>query len=92
MVPFETSISQQVADRIEVFERGLLIDALRRARPQSLAGGDDLAMQPVADPISIPDVHATIHAALGANPAEVLYDGARPVPVTDGGIPIVKLF
>ena len=34
----------------------------------------------------------TIHAALGTNPSEELYDGARPVPLTDGGRPIAKLF
>ena len=59
---------------------------------QAIGTSDDLAMNPVAEPISIPDVHATIHAALGTNPAEELYDGARPVPLTDGGIPIAKLF
>jgi hypothetical protein len=59
---------------------------------QAIGTSDDLAMKPLADPVSIPDVHATIHAALGTNPAEELYDGARPVPLTDGGIPIAKLF
>lgn len=59
---------------------------------QAIGTSDELAMTPVAEPISIPDVHATIHAALGTNPAEELYDGARPVPLTDGGVPIAKLF
>ncbi|MFM8707383.1 MAG: DUF1501 domain-containing protein [Planctomycetia bacterium] len=59
---------------------------------RAIGTSDDLAMTPVADPISIPDVHATIHAALGTNPAEELYDGARPVPLTDGGVPIASLF
>jgi hypothetical protein len=48
-------------------------------------------MAPVEDAISIPDFHATIHAALGTNPAEELYDGARPVPLTDGGKPIARI-
>jgi hypothetical protein len=43
-------------------------------------------------PVSIPDFHATIHHALGIDPSEYLYDGDRPVPVTDGGIPIADLF
>ena len=59
---------------------------------QAIGTSDELAMKPVADPVSLPDFHATIHAALGTNPAEELYDGARPVPLTDGGRPIGKLF
>jgi hypothetical protein len=59
---------------------------------QAIGTSDELAMKPVEDPISIPDVHATIHAALGTNPAEELYDGARPVPLTDGGRPVARLF
>jgi hypothetical protein len=53
---------------------------------------DDLGMEIVADPVSIPDFHATIHAALGTDPAEEFYDGERPVPITDGGRQIAKLF
>ncbi len=59
---------------------------------QAIGTSDDLGMAIVDEPISIPDLHATIHAALGTNPAEELYDGARPVPLTDGGTPIAKLF
>ncbi len=33
-----------------------------------------------------------IHAALGSNPDAGLLDGSRPVPITDGGVPIAKLF
>jgi hypothetical protein len=58
---------------------------------QAIGESDELGMKPVADPISIPDFHATIHAALGTNPAEELYDGARPVPLTDGGQAIARL-
>ncbi|MFO0865436.1 MAG: DUF1501 domain-containing protein [Gemmataceae bacterium] len=53
---------------------------------------DDLSKRIVSDPVSIPDFHATIHAALGINPAKELFDGPRPVPLTDGGHPIRALF
>lgn len=53
---------------------------------------DKYAEQVVSDPVSIPDFHATIHAALGINPHADLTDASRPVPITDGGTPIAKLF
>ena len=54
---------------------------------------DNLAKEIVADPISIPDFHATIHAALGINPdKELRAPGGRPVPITDHGKPISRLF
>lgn len=53
---------------------------------------DDLSKKVVADPVSIPDFHATIHCALGIDPAKELFDGPRPVPITDGGTPIRALF
>lgn len=53
---------------------------------------DDLGKKIVADPVSIPDFHATIHAALGIDPARELMDGSRPVPITDGGKTIRALF
>ena len=53
---------------------------------------DDLCKEIVADPVSIPDFHATIHAAMGIDPFKELFDGPRPVPITDGGVPIAKLF
>ena len=43
-------------------------------------------------PVSIPDLHATIHCALGINPREELFAGSRPVPVTDDGKPVRELF
>jgi hypothetical protein len=52
---------------------------------------DDLARKPVRDPVSVPDFFATIHAALGIDPAKNLYDGDRPVPITDQGKPIAAL-
>jgi hypothetical protein len=52
---------------------------------------DDESKEPVENPVSIPDFHATIHAALGVNPRHELLDGSRPVPITDGGTPIAAL-
>jgi hypothetical protein len=46
---------------------------------------DELSKKIVEDPVSIPDFHATICCALGIDPAKELKDGARPVPITDGG-------
>ena len=47
----------------------------------------------VERPVSVPDFHATIHAALGINPAKELRtpDG-RPVPITDQGHALAELF
>jgi len=53
---------------------------------------NDLAEKILDAPVSVPDFHATIHHALGIDPDEYLYDGDRPVPITDGGMPIEKLF
>ena len=53
---------------------------------------DDLAKTIVENPVSLPDFHATIHAALGVNPTKELMDGSRPVPITDGGKPVAALF
>ena len=53
---------------------------------------DDLSKKIVEAPVSIPDYHATIHAALGIDPAHELFDGSRPVPITDQGKPITALF
>ena len=53
---------------------------------------DELAMKILNTPVSVPDLHATIHAALGINPAEELYAGDRPVPITDNGQPADELF
>ncbi len=53
---------------------------------------DELSKTIVENPVSVPDFFATIHAALGIDPAKYLYNGDRPVPITDNGIPIAKLF
>jgi len=53
---------------------------------------DDLSKTIVENPVSTPDFHATIHAALGIDPSHELMDASRPVPITDGGKPIAALF
>ncbi len=53
---------------------------------------DELGKKIVTGPVSVPDFFATIHAALGVDYAKNLYDGDRPVPVTDMGQPIRSLF
>jgi uncharacterized protein (DUF1501 family) len=52
---------------------------------------DELAMSIVSRPVSVPDLHATIYAALGIDQSEPLYAGERPVPITDGGQPIGEI-
>lgn len=52
---------------------------------------DELSKQITADPVSVPDFFATIHAALGIDPGKNLFDGDRPVPITDQGRPIAAL-
>lgn len=53
---------------------------------------DELAKEVLEKPVSIPDFHATIHAAMGIDPRKDLYDGSRPVPLTDQGTPIAEMF
>jgi hypothetical protein len=53
---------------------------------------DELGRLQVERPISVPDFHATIHWALGIDPAKELYAGDRPVPITDGGVPVREVF
>ena len=53
---------------------------------------DDLSRKVVDRPVSVPDLHATIYAALGIDPAKELLDGDRPVPITDHGQPLQELF
>jgi uncharacterized protein (DUF1501 family) len=53
---------------------------------------DDLSKTVVKDPVSVPDFHATILAALQVDTSKDLMAGGRPVPITDGGKPIAKLF
>ncbi len=53
---------------------------------------DDLSKTPVENPVSVPDLFATVLADLGIDPAKELYDGDRPVPITDRGQPVQALF
>lgn len=59
---------------------------------QCIGTTDDLAMTVAADPVSVPDLFATILATLGVNPNKSVMDGERPVPLTDKGTPIAKVF
>ena len=59
---------------------------------QCVGTTDELAMNVVEDSVSVPDLFATIMATMGVNPTKSLMDGERPVPLTDGGVPIKKLF
>ena len=59
---------------------------------QAIGETDELGKLPVKNPMSVPDAHATIHCALGINPARLLYDGDRPVPITDMGEPAMGAF
>lgn len=53
---------------------------------------DERSKAIVDRPVSIPDFHATIHHAMGIDCQAELYDGDRPVPITDRGVPIRELF
>jgi len=59
---------------------------------QAIGETDELGKKPLGKGISLPDWHATIHAAMGIDPAEELYAGDRPVPITDHGTPVAKAF
>jgi hypothetical protein len=58
---------------------------------QAIGTTDDLAMNIVDRPVSVPDLFATIFAAMGIDPRHELYAGERPVPITDGGVAIAEL-
>lgn len=53
---------------------------------------DELSKKILEGPVPLADFHATVHASLGIDPSHELTDGSRPVPITDGGKPIAKLF
>ena len=53
---------------------------------------DELSKEIVANPVSVPDFFATVCAAVGVDYRKNLYDGDRPVPITDQGNPIAALF
>lgn len=53
---------------------------------------DDLSKRIVFNPVSVPDLFATVLATVGIDYGKSLYDGDRPVPITDAGQPIAPLF
>lgn len=53
---------------------------------------DELSRKIVSEPVTMPDFHATIHCALGVDPHKNLFAGTRPVPITDRGRPVTRLF
>jgi len=59
---------------------------------QCVGTTDNLAMTIAADPVSVPDLFATILAGMGINPHKSITDNERPIPLTDNGVPIAKLF
>jgi arylsulfatase A-like enzyme len=52
----------------------------------------ELSKEIVNNPVSVPDFFATVCAAVGVDYSKNLYDGDRPVPFTDQGMPIATLF
>jgi uncharacterized protein (DUF1501 family) len=52
---------------------------------------DELSKKIVSNPVSVPDFFATILATVQVDYSKNLYDGDRPVPVTDNGQPIREL-
>ncbi|MCC9644706.1 DUF1501 domain-containing protein [Rhodopirellula sp. JC740] len=52
---------------------------------------DELSQNIVESPVGVPDLFATVHASLGIDPNKLLYDGDRPIPITDNGKPIREL-
>ena len=59
---------------------------------QAVGVTDELAMNIVDEPCGVPDLFATILATLRVSTTKNLMDGERPVPVTDGGKAVAKLF
>ncbi|MFP6666969.1 MAG: DUF1501 domain-containing protein, partial [Pirellulales bacterium] len=59
---------------------------------QVIGATDDLGKSIVERPVSVPALHTTIYATLGIDPHKELFDGGRPVPITDGGKVITELF
>ena len=59
---------------------------------QAIGTTDELGKAILEHPVSIPDLHATIYQALRIDPAKELYDGVRPVPITDNGRALVRAF
>ncbi len=74
----------------KAFSMALVGGGLRTG--QVVGHTDELGKTILDAPVSIADFHATIHTAMGINPHRELYDGDRPVPITDGGTAIASCF
>ena len=59
---------------------------------QAIGTTDELGREIVDTPVSVADLHATIYTALGVDPHKELFDGDRPVPITDHGQPVLTAF
>ncbi|MFP6769265.1 MAG: DUF1501 domain-containing protein [Planctomycetaceae bacterium] len=59
---------------------------------QAIGTTDELGKKILEHPVSIPDLHATIYRSLSIDPTKELYDGVRPVPITDKGQAVDELF
>ena len=57
----------------------------------SYGTSNEVSQKIVEQPVSVPDFFATALATLQIDPSEYLYDGDRPVPITDEGTPIQAL-
>ncbi|MGC6461102.1 MAG: DUF1501 domain-containing protein [Pirellulaceae bacterium] len=53
---------------------------------------DDFGRKVVENPVSVPDFHAILYASTGINPTHEIYDGERPVPLTDQGQSLAQVF
>jgi hypothetical protein len=59
---------------------------------QAVGVTDELGKSVLERPISVPDLHATIYETMGVDPEKELYDGDRPVPITDYGRAVSECF
>ena len=71
-------------------KRRLRGEHFEERRPEEVP--HELSKRVVERPVSVPDLFATVFAALGIDPLRELYAGDRPVPITDMGQPIAELF
>jgi hypothetical protein len=74
----------------KAFSVALAGGGLRNGRAVGVT--DELGKVILEKPISVPDLFATIHCALGINPHKNLYAGERPVSITDHGQPVREVF
>lgn len=58
---------------------------------QAIGTTDELGMKIEDRPVSVADLFATMFAVMGVDPYQELYAGVRPVPLTDGGQPIMEV-